>query len=130
MNAVTTCTVAANGTPPLKGELRLKAGDPANSDYGNIGYVLMQGAQALAVGNDYALTISALPGPGGTPLRRAKLQVTAAGTAPDGKFTAALRLVQGDPLNAGLTAANLAITVISHQEFVVGAQHIVDIDPA
>lgn len=130
MNAILTCTVATTGTTTVKGELRMKAGDPANSDYGNIGYTLMQVAQAFVAGNDYALTISALPGPGGTPLRRAKLQVSAVGTLPDGKFSAGLRLVQGDPMNAGLTAANLAITVISHQEFVVGAQHIVDIDPA
>lgn len=128
MYAVLTCASATN----TRVELRLLGGDPSNADYGSAADVLVfaGGGHPFLVDGHYGLTISPLPGPGGTPMRRAKLACVSANTLPNGQFQATLRMVTGDPLNAGLTADNLVLTVISSQQFTVGTQYIVDLDPA
>lgn len=112
-------------------ELRLLGGDPSNGDYGNAAYVLtFSGGHSFSVGSHYGMTIGAPPGPGGTPERRARLTCVSANTLPNGQFQATLRMTAGAPENAGLSAANLVLTVISSQYFAVGNEYIVDLDPA
>ena len=63
-------------------------------------------------------------------MRRARLACVSTGTTPGGQFTATLRKVAGASENAGLTADNLVVAVISAQQFTVGTEYIVDLDPA